>query len=320
MTSKSKAHVIIPTHSAHDTLAWAVASVMNQSLPPHRVTIIGDGATPEVRKVAAELSEKHNVVEFLDRPKLKNRGERYRDEVIKASDADFISYLCDDDLFMPHHLETMAQHLENYDFVHPRPTFVNPDGTFFFIPSGIESPRIKTWHRLVPPQNSISLTGACHTRDAYLALDNGWDAGPPDVWTDLNMWVKFFANEGISTFTSEQTTTIKLMHSKSDRDLLTRQQTVQRWYEVTSEPDKLTSFQILVDTQFKELQFDNSLELVKFSSLIPERDALIIERDSLRAERDQMLLSKSWRMTKPLRNLNRFFRFTVDKLLRRKSI
>jgi hypothetical protein len=300
-------------------LAWAVESVIDQSLPPHRVTIIGDGATPEVRKVATELSEKHSVVEFLDKPKLKNRGERYRDEVIKASDADFISYLCDDDLFMPHHLETMAQHLKDYDFVHPRPTFVNPDGTFFFIPSGIESLRIKAWHKLVPPQNSISLTGASHTRYAYLALENGWDAGPPDVWTDLNMWVKFFANEGISTFTSDQTTTIKLMHSRSDRDLLTRQQTVEMWYETTRQPDKLASFQMTVETQFRELQFDNSLELIKLSSIIPERDALIIERDSLRAERNQMLSSKSWRLTRPLRRLNRVFRKIVDKFSGREN-
>jgi len=96
--SRVSAHVIIPTHSAHDTLKFAVLSALDQTLSPERVTIIGDGATDKVREVAEALSEEFPAVEFLDKPKLANRGERYRDEVIRSSDSDFISYLCDDDL------------------------------------------------------------------------------------------------------------------------------------------------------------------------------------------------------------------------------
>ena len=91
MPSGSKAHVIIPTHSAHDTLRFAVLSALDQTLTPEKITIIGDGATEKVRLLAKELSEKFSIVEFQDKPKLGNRGENYRDEVIKASEADFIS-------------------------------------------------------------------------------------------------------------------------------------------------------------------------------------------------------------------------------------
>ena len=249
MNSRIKAHVIIPTHSAHDTLTHAVLSAINQSMRPYRITIIGDGATDEVRRVAHEIAHKFTEVEFLDNPKLRNRGEKYRDLVIKASDADFISYLCDDDLYLPNHLEVMSQHLEESDFTHPRPTFVNPDGTFYFMPSGIESPRIRSWHRLDPPQNTISLTGASHTRKSYLSLEKGWGAGPPEFWTDLYMWVKFFSSTEVRTFTSPHTTTVKLMHTKIDRDQLSRSDLIEYWYNIIREPDQLASFQRRLETQ-----------------------------------------------------------------------
>jgi glycosyltransferase involved in cell wall biosynthesis len=285
LNSISKAHVIIPTHSAHDTLALTALSAVNQTLAPHRITIIGDGATPEVREVAEELSRKHDGIEFLDKPKLKNRGEKYRDEVIKSSDADFISYLCDDDIYMPNHLQVMAKHLKEFDFVHPRPTFVNPDGTFFFLPSGIESQRIRDWHTLEPPRNTISLTGASHTIESYLSLDIGWDAGPPEIWTDLFMWAKFFANPDVTTFTSPFTTTIKLMHTNDQRELLSRTDLVQHWYNLTRQPDQLASFLKQVETQFKEFAFNNYLESNRLKAVTVRLEEQIAERDALIAEK-----------------------------------
>lgn len=251
--SKSKAHVIIPTHSAHDTLAFAVLSALNQSVPPYRVTIIGDGVTTEVRKVAEELARNFTEVEFLDHPKLENRGEQYRDWVITTSDADFISYLCDDDLYMPNHLEIMSKHLEEFDFVHPRPTFLNSRGTVSFVRSGIESQEMRSWHKLEPPQNTISLTGASHTRKSYLSLEEGWSAGPPEIWTDLYMWVKFFRNPEVSTFTSPFTTTIKLMYKKESRELLNRSEIIEHWYRVTRQPEKLAHFRGQIEIQYKRI-------------------------------------------------------------------
>ena len=308
MKSLVRAHVIIPTHSAHDTLTHAVLSAINQSLRPYRVTIIGDGATDEVRRVAHEMANKFSEVEFLDNPKLENRGEKYRDFVIRASNADFVSYLCDDDLYLTNHLEVMSKHLENFDFVHPRPTFVNPNGTFYFMPSGIESPKIRSWHRLDPPQNTISLTGTSHTRESYLSLDKGWDAGPPEFWTDLYMWVKFFSNPEITTFTSPHTTTVKLMYTKSDRDQHSRSDLIENWYNITRTPDQLGSFQQRLETQLKETFFEYYVELGKLDSATAERDAATAERDAATAERDQILASNSWKLTKPLRRLGSRFR------------
>ena len=319
--SRVSAHVIIPTHSAHDTLRFAVLSALDQTLSPEKVTIIGDGATANVRAVAETLSDEFPSVEFVDKPKLANRGERYRDEVIRASDSDLISYLCDDDLYLPNHLEVMAEHLAEFDFVHPRPTFVNPDDTFFFIPSGIESPKIRDWHRLNPPQNSISLTGASHTRRSYLSLEEGWNPGPPEFWTDLFMWVKFFANHDVKTFTSPHTTTIKLMYTQNQRDNRDRTELIERWFRDTRDSSWLASFRRRLDTLAKEIVFHNTSELQILGSALAERDALQSERDALQTEREALraecdatvaelnsvVNSNSWRLTKPLRDIRRFF-------------
>lgn len=302
MTLQSRAHVIIPTLSAHDTLTFAVLSAVNQSLRPNRITIIGDGATARVREVAQNLAKKFSEVEFLDKPKLKNRGEKYRDEVIKASDSDFISYLCDDDLYMPNHLEVMSKHLEQYDFVHPMPTFVNPDGTVFFIPSGIEIPKIRSWHRSDSRQNTVSLTGASHTRQSYLSLEQGWDAGPPEYFTDLYMWTKFFASENLRTYTSPLTTTIKLVYTKSQRDLLSREDSIKEWYDVTLQADKLASFQNRIERQLKETFFDYSVGLTSLHAVIAERDAI--------------LSSNAWRITKPLRTLGNMLKVLLNSFVK----
>lgn len=268
MPSNNKFHVIIPTHSAHDTLSCAVQSALSQSLPPYRVTIIGDGVSEEVRREAKGLAQKVAEVEFLDYPKLKNRGERYRDQVIRTSEADFISYLCDDDLLLPNHLETMAEYLELYDFVHPRPTFFNPNGDITFLPSAIEIPRIRSWHSLHPPQNSISLTGASHTRDAYLNLPNGWSAGPEQVWTDLFMWTKFFDDPKLKAFTVPHTTTIKILYTQTQRDTFKRTPIIRPWLVNMSDSTRLKELQSRIETVYKENVFDNSLRVSSFAKTL----------------------------------------------------
>ena len=247
MRSKADFHVLIPTHSAHDTLSFAVESAVNQTLKPSRITIIGDGVTETVRATSIELTRKHKLVEFIDRAKHGNRGEKYRDEIIRQSDADFIAYLCDDDLLMPTHLETMATYLQTCDFVHPRPTFFSPNGKISFIQSGIENPKVRAWHSLNPPWNSISLTGTVHTRQSYLMLKQGWDAGPKHLWTDLYMWVKFLAVPEIRACTVPQTSTIKLLYSKHQRRNHLRTDLIESW-------SKVLSNEVALDNLIREIE------------------------------------------------------------------
>lgn len=261
-------HIIIPTHNAHDTLFFAVQSALNQTLPPDKITIIGDGVSQKVRKVATELESRIGSVEFLDKPKLQNRGEKYRDEVIKTSESLYITYLCDDDLFLPDHLESMSRFLKQYDFVHPRPTFVNPDSGVFFLPSGIEIPKIRFWHRLEPQQNTISLTGASHSKAAYLQLEKGWEPGPENIWTDLFMWVKFFENSKLTTFTVPQTTTVKLMYTKRQRDTLMRKPIISHWYEIISQPKFLSQLKIQFEDSYKESHFNEHHKVGELQAII----------------------------------------------------
>jgi hypothetical protein len=143
------------------------------------------------------------------------------------------------------------------------------------------------------------------------------------------MWVKFFSNPQVKTFTSPHTTTVKLMYTKKERDELSRNDLIENWYNITRTPDELVAFQLSLETQLKETLFDNSVELVKLNAVTAERDAVTAERDAVTAERDavtaerdavtaerdavtaereQILSSNSWQITKPLRKMGSIFR------------
>jgi hypothetical protein len=81
------------------------------------------------------------------------------------------------------------------------------------------------------------------------------------------------------------------LHTKNNRDLLSRSDLIEYWFNVTRKSDQLALFQSRIETQLKEMFFDNTMELLK-----------------LTAERDRILSSNSWKLTKPLRKMGNIFR------------
>ncbi len=100
--------VIVPTHDHPWSLDLAVESALAQTVPNIDIVIIGDGVGDDTREVAARLLDADDRIRFIDRPKSPSRAEHTRHEVISSSDADFVTYLGDDDLLFPDHVETMA--------------------------------------------------------------------------------------------------------------------------------------------------------------------------------------------------------------------
>jgi hypothetical protein len=125
------------------------------------------------------------------------------------------------------------------------------------------------------------------------------------------------------------------MYTKNQRDQLDRTRVIEQWFHDTRNTDLLASFHRRLDTLSKEIFFHNTSELQILGSaaaerdalraerdaLLVERDALLVERDAAVAERDALLTerdavaaelnavvnSNSWRSTKLLRDLRRFF-------------
>lgn len=210
LTLRSDTLLIIPTHRHPTCLPLAVNSARRQSVEDLDIVVIGDGVSDDTRDAIAPILADDPRVRFLDLPKGARHGERYRDAVIRQSPATVVSYLGDDDLLLPHHLATMRDLIEGRDFVNPLPIFIQRDGSLFYIPADLGNPDSLAWH-LDPDafNNSVSLTGATHTRESYLRLPFGWRPAPDRIPTDFYMWHQYFHLEGFRAATSRLATTVK---------------------------------------------------------------------------------------------------------------
>ena len=183
--------VIIPTHAHPLLLPVAVRSVLDQSVDDIRLVVIGDGVADDTRDVMSDVVRWDTRIEFVDLPKAGRTGERHRHLVLSGSQARFIAYLGDDDLFAPDHLAIVSELLEHHDVVTPLSTAITPDGKVDCYPWSLaeEPSRRKALEGI----SLFSLTGLCHTLDAYRRLPFGWRDTPEGYYTDQYMLLQFLA-------------------------------------------------------------------------------------------------------------------------------
>jgi len=221
--------IVIPTHDHPSTIAHAAGSVLDQGVTDLQLVIIGDGVGDDTREVVAELCRVDRRVSFVDCPKAPSRNEAARHVVVSATEAPFITYLGDDDLFLPHHLASMQVLLADHDFVHPFPVFVQPSGALEAVPTDLADPRCVRWH-LHPGHNAVSLSGAAHTGDLYRRLPFGWRPAPEGRWSDHYMWEQIFSVDGVRLATSRRATTVKLPAvPRTGFDPLDREEEIRSW-------------------------------------------------------------------------------------------
>ena len=184
--------VLIPTHAHAELLPFAVRSVQAQTRDDLELVVIGDGVDDATRDVVADLGRDDRRITFLDRPKSPRTGEAYRHEVLQGSGAQVVTYLCDDDLFLPDHLEVVDDALRSVDLVHSMGVRVSPEGGFDLEWSnlGVDSQR----ERELAGTSLVGLTGTAHTAEAYHRLPFGWRSTPTGRFTDHYMYEQFLAD------------------------------------------------------------------------------------------------------------------------------
>lgn len=104
MTRPPEFSVVIPAFRATRTIEAAVASVLAQTTPPLEVIVIDDGCPDGTGDVVERTFPTVQVV------RQENAGEgAARNTGIRLSKASWIAFLDADDLWFPHHLETLGQ-------------------------------------------------------------------------------------------------------------------------------------------------------------------------------------------------------------------
>jgi GalNAc5-diNAcBac-PP-undecaprenol beta-1,3-glucosyltransferase len=184
--------VLLPTHDHQDTLLYSVRSVLAQTEGDLELFIVGDGAPPKTREIAAELSAADPRVRYFDFPKGERLGERHRHRLLmEEARGTFVAYQADDDLWLPDHLETLAQLLQDADLAHTMSVEIRLDGSGAGRFADGRSPAQRA--RLLEERSSFGLNSAAHRLDAYRRLPEGWRPTPPDINTDHYMWCQFLA-------------------------------------------------------------------------------------------------------------------------------
>jgi GT2 family glycosyltransferase/radical SAM superfamily enzyme YgiQ (UPF0313 family)/SAM-dependent methyltransferase len=105
--------VIVPTYNRPEMLAPTLQSILNQTYKHYEIIVVNDCGL-----------DVGSIVDWLNRHKnityVKHAGNRglaaARNTGIKLARGKYLAYLDDDDLFYPHHLETLVTVLETSDY------------------------------------------------------------------------------------------------------------------------------------------------------------------------------------------------------------
>lgn len=201
--------IICPTFDHVDALLMSISSVRAQTDPDWEMVVIGDGAPARTADIVAGFSRVDPRVRFEGHAKSPRTGEPYRDGVIRASDAEFVLHLGDDDLWSRHHIDAMLRLLEHADWAHQALLAVSVSGQFTWDFSNIGVLRARqAWSPYRIDARGLNNVG--YRRSAYESLANGWDTTPADQATDAAMWAKFLSRPNIRVSSSSEATALKL--------------------------------------------------------------------------------------------------------------
>ncbi len=200
--------IILPTTGDRGTLLpYSVGSIQNQTIENFELFIIGDGVSENTRTIIGKLMAGDSRIRFFDHPKHERRGEVYRHQALQQAEGNNVAYLCDRDLMLPNHLETLKNILTNYNFASTTFIEVRPDQSLtigqYIGYYGASSEAAGARNRA-----SISLSNASHTLELYNKLPYGWRTTPKDKFTDIHMWIQFHNHHECNAYSHNEPTVL----------------------------------------------------------------------------------------------------------------
>ena len=188
------ATVLIPTHDHGPTLTGSIGSALAQTVEELEVFVVGDGTPDVTRELMAELTAADPRVRWFDNPKGPRHGELHRHAALQEASGEIVCYLCDDDLWLPDHVERMRALLDGYDFAYTCPFWIDPEGEIHCYRIDLRLPYFR--ELFLGGENRIPLSCGAHTLDLYRRLPAGWRTTPDGTFTDLYMWQQILSVSG----------------------------------------------------------------------------------------------------------------------------
>lgn len=175
--------VIIPAHNAEETVAHAIESAKNQTVPAEEIVVACDGCTDATLEVSRAAGAK-----VLDLPKA--NGAVARNAGAKAATGDLLFFLDADDWWEPTKVEAHLAAWAEFDgsFVIDRSTPWNPDETRAYWTGGLDRDGEAGWEQFLSHKAWASGSSFSVGRDCYWSVGGFNEA--LNKFQDVDFWVR----------------------------------------------------------------------------------------------------------------------------------
>ncbi len=239
--------VIIPTYNWSSVLPFSIKSVQRQSFTDLELLVIGDGCTDDSAQVVAKYADART--RWINLPTNFGQQSAPNNHGLEIAQGDVIAYLGHDDLWLPHHLQTLLAAIDaGADMAYGMTELVAP---------GNQDPRSAPPAGTYRPGIWVPPTGTVHRRDIVQKLGGWRDYRQIDVDPEADLWKRIWAGGGKIEFVP-RLTAVKFPAAMRKNVYKTRSCFEQSlWFDrIGAEPDfELTELTRLAVTGQK--QFDH---------------------------------------------------------------
>lgn len=204
--------VVLPTYNRASALRYAIASVLDQSFEDFELWVVGDACTDESEDVVTSLGDPR--VRWVNLTRNTGHQAGPNQEGLRRARGRYVAYMGHDDLWLPNHLELLAEALEGgAAFAHCTTLLVLPG----------RKPRPNPWPDWVyRPGAAMTPVSVMHRR-GVVEEAGGWQ--PPGRHTshepEGDLWARVARRHGPPLWV-RRITSVKLGTSRRKDVYLTR--------------------------------------------------------------------------------------------------
>ena len=119
--------VIMPTYNWSSVLPYSIGSALRQTFIDFELLVVGDGCTDDSEQVVGAIGDPR--VRWINLPVNTRHQSGPNNEGLRQARGEVIAYLGHDDLWLPHHLQSLVAALDGGgDVAHAILAFVGPGG------------------------------------------------------------------------------------------------------------------------------------------------------------------------------------------------
>ena len=212
----AKILILCPTHDHVDTLYFSIASAQAQTIEDWELVVICDGAPQRTLQILDAITQADNRITFESHPKSYKTGEIHRDRVLRASNAEYVCHLGDDDIWAPDHLENMLALLQRGDWVNQSAMCILNSGNVSWVPRNMGGPIARNSMGKKEFAVAVGFSHTAYRMESYLSLGEGWSQTPEDYpASDQFMSAKFLTSPDFRVASTAACSSLKFT-SRSD--------------------------------------------------------------------------------------------------------